>query len=200
MRGCLSVLVLAAIFVVGSAWFAGPAVAGFVIETALANSGFHGANTSVRVVTNPPLEVLAGRVDRVDVDAQDASLGGLDADDVELSLFDVDLVDRHAGSVDGRLLGVRMRAADGSSISASSVDVVGRADRARATIRIPGSVVNGLALAAIQDQVGFAVGQVVLVPPDRVAFTLAGARLEGRLVVEAVSSVRARDVAMADEG
>src|SRR5919197_1382664 len=103
MRGCLSVVILAIVFVATGTWLAGPAVAAFVIESGLSAAGFNGSNTSVTVTADPPFEVLTGKVDRVDIESDDATLDQFRAGNVELSLSDANLLNRTYATVTGGL-------------------------------------------------------------------------------------------------
>src|SRR3954452_7366168 len=184
MRGCLSVLVLGLVFVLGVTWVAGPLLAGAVVERVLAGSGFAGQATSVTVAANPPLELLAGHADRLDVRSRNARVGRLDAERLAITLSDVDLLSRRVGHVDGRLDGVTMRAADGSTVKARSIRLLGPANDATATVTISGTVVEGLAREEIRSQLGLIANDVRLVQPGLIRFTLAGIPAEGRFEVD----------------
>src|SRR3954471_20933144 len=125
MRGCLSVLVLAVVFVLAVTWFAGPLLAGAVVERALAGSGFAGEATSVTVTADPPLELLVGHVDRLEVRSRDARMGQLDAQRLAVELSDVNLLTRRFSRVDGRLDGVVLHGTDGSTVDARSIRLLG---------------------------------------------------------------------------
>src|SRR5215210_943031 len=185
MRGCLSVLVLGLVFVLVVTWFAGPPLAGAIVERALAGSGFAGRATSVTVTADPPLELLLGHVDRLDVRSRDARIGQLDAQRLAVSLTDVDLLARRFGHVDGRLDGVALHGADGSTVDARSIRLLGPATDATATVTIAGSVVETLAREAIRTQIGLAASEVTLVAPDLIRFNVAGIPAEGRFEVDA---------------
>src|SRR3954469_12931376 len=116
MRGCLSVLVLGLVFVLAVTWLGGPLLAGAVVERVLAGSGFAGDATSVTVTADPPLELLVGHVDRLEVRARDARVGQLDAQRLAVELTDVDLLTRRFSHVDGRLDGVVLHGANGSAV------------------------------------------------------------------------------------
>jgi hypothetical protein len=184
MRGCFSVLVLGLVFVLAVTWFAGPLLAGAVVERALAGSGFAGQATSVTVAANPPLELLVGHVDRLDVRSRDARIGQLDAARLAITLSDVDLLSRRFGHVDGRLDGVTLRAANGSAVEARSIRLLGPANDATATVTIPGTAVEALAREEIRSQLGLPADDVRLVAPDLIRFNLAGIPAEGRFEVD----------------
>jgi hypothetical protein len=184
VRGCLGVLVLAAAAVLAAAWFGAPRFAGVLVEGALDVAGLEGRNRSVRVESDPPIEILGGRADRVVIRADDVVLDDLDADSIDVTLLGVDLVGRTFGRIDGRLDAVVLTAGDGTATEAQTVELVGPADDVLATVRISGSVVDRLAREAIERDVGLPVGEVELETPSTIAFTIGPARVEGLLAVD----------------
>jgi hypothetical protein len=184
VRGCLSVLVLAAVFVVGVAWFGGPLLAAGLVRSALEASDFEGRNTTVQVVADPPIEVLLGRADEVRVGADDASVAGLGAGRLTMTLTDVDLVGRTFEGLAGRLDDVTIRGSDGGRTRATSVALAGSPDDVQAIVRIAPSAVDDLVAAAIEREIGFSVGSVALRAPDSLVFTAGPLEASGRLVVE----------------
>ena len=136
MRGCLSILLLAALFVLALAWFGGPALAGTVVERSMTAAGFVAADTSVAVTSEPPLELLTGHADRVVVKARNATLRDMRAASLSLTLSNVDLVGRRFARVDGTLDNVSIDSSDGTVINARSIAVRGPADAATATVRM----------------------------------------------------------------
>ena len=108
MRGCLGVLIIAAIFVVAGAWFGGPPVAGALVTTGLTTAGLQSDDLDVDVDADPPLKLALGQADSVTIDATDVEWDGLHADTLELVLLDVDFLARTAAQVSGRLTGVEL--------------------------------------------------------------------------------------------
>lgn len=184
MRGCLSVLVLAAVFVVGGAWFGGPLLASGIVRTALDASGFEGRNTTVQVVADPPIEVLLGRADEVRIRSDDASIEGLGAVRFDITLTGVDLVGRRFAGLAGTLDDVTIRGEDGGRTRATSVALTGPPDHVEAIVRIAPSAVDDLVAAAIEREIGFSVGSAALRAPDTLVFTAGPLEATGRLVVE----------------
>jgi hypothetical protein len=182
MRGCLSVLLLAAVFVLGLAWFGGPALAGTVVERSMTAAGFVAADTSVSVTSEPPLELLTGHADRVVIKGRNATLRDIRAASLSLTLSNVDLVGRRFARVDGTLDNVSIDASDGTVINARSITVRGPADATTATIRLAEDVVKRLLTDGIRAQAGLGVGSVTLSPPNRIKFT-AGLSIDGRFDV-----------------
>jgi len=189
VRGCLSVLLAAALFVLGAAWFGGPTLAGAIVERSLAGAGFSGTGTTVAVSADPPLALLGGHADRVVIQSSKASVGGVDADRLTVTLIDVDLVARRFARVDGQLDGVVLHNADGTAVEASSIGLVGRSDAAAATVRIAAATIDAMARAAVRREVGVSVAAVRLVAPDWIVFTAGGLQVEGRLVVDGAGSL-----------
>ena len=184
MRGCLGVLVLAAAVVLTAAWFGAPTFASVLVEGALDVAGLEGRNRSVRVDSDPPIEILGGRADRVVIRADDVVLDDLDADRIDVTLLDVDLVGRTFGRIEGRLDAVVLTAGDGTATEAQTVELIGPVDDVLATVRISGSVVDRLARDAIERDAGLPVGEVELATPNTIAFTIGPARVEGLLSVD----------------
>ena len=196
VRSCLSVLVLAAIFVLVLAWVGGPVLAGTVVERSLTAAGFVAAETSVAVTSEPPLELVTGHADRVVINARNATLRDIRATSVSLTLSNVDLVGRNFARVDGSLDDVSIDAADGSTINARTIAVRGAAEETIATVHIEQAVVERLVKEGIRAQTGVAVERITLSPPNRIRFT-AGLSLDGRFEVGRDGSL---DVVTSDGG
>jgi hypothetical protein len=184
VRGCLSVLILAAVFVVGAAWFGGPALAGWLVGAALAGSGFEGRNTTIEVAADPPIEVLGGSADRVNIGADDATFGDLQAERVDVSLFDVNLVSRTFATIEGELTDVVLDTGEGGRARASRIDLLGEREAVRATVHLSRDTVSDLVATAIRRQLGFPLGAVSLEAPDRLVFTAGPVRITGRFLIE----------------
>jgi hypothetical protein len=191
MRGCLGVLALAAALVVATAWFGSPTLAGVLVEGALEVAGLEGRNRSVRVESDPPIDILGGWADRVVIGADDVVLEDLDAGRLDVILFDVDLVARTFGRIEGRLEAVVLTAGDGAATEAETVELRGPADEVVATVRIAGTVVDRLAREAIEREAGLTVGDVTLEAPTTIVFTIGPARVEGVLAVDADGALSA---------
>ncbi len=184
MRGCLSVLIIAAVFVVGLVWFGGPPIAATVVEASLTGSGFQADELDVTVSADPPLLLALGRADQVEIEATGVRWNALRAGSVNLRLDGVDLIDRTATSADGRFGDVQLPAANGDSAS-STVTISGPADRARTTIEIDAATVNRIALAAFEAELGTQMDSAELVAPDQISLRRGSIALTGTLRVEA---------------
>lgn len=183
MRGCLSVLVLAAVFLVAGAWVAGPQLAAFVVETGLSGAGFTGTNTTVSVSADPPFELLTGRADTVAIDSDGATLGQFTAINLSLTLHGVDLVGRHAQTVDGTLENVTMRTSDSSTVRANEVRLSGDPSAADVTIRVNGSDLIQTATETIDRELGVDAQDVKFSAPNNVSFTVGKSTIAGELVI-----------------
>jgi LmeA-like phospholipid-binding len=183
MRGCLSVLVLAAVFLLAGAWFAGPQLAAFVVETGLSTAGFHGTNTQVAVSADPPFELLTGRADAVAIDSDGATVGQFTAAHLELTLHRADLIGRHAETVEGTLDDVTMRTSDSSIVKASEVRLSGDPSAAEATIHVNPGELTGIATATINRELGVDAEDVTFTAPDRVSFKVGKSTIAGQLVI-----------------
>src|SRR4051812_2341016 len=182
MRGCLTVLTLAAALALVGAWFGGPALAGVLVERSLAAAGYKATDSSVVVSSDPPFEILAGHADRVTIRGTSATIHDLRAARLELTLSNVDLVGRRFSRIDGQLDDVHIPAADNSSVLARSVAVRGRADAAATTVRVDEAVVADLLDEAIKRETGLSVSGVQLSEPNQIRFT-AGLTIRARFDV-----------------
>lgn len=183
MRGCVSVLVLAALFALGGAWFGGPALAGSLVELGLSGAGFQARSTNVTVRADPPIEVIAGRADRVVIGADGATFTELEATRVDIELVDVDLVARTFVEVEGTLTGVRLRRDDGA-LPIGRIELSGSATDADAIVTVAGADVESLAEQALNDALGLPIVGAELIEPDLLRVGIAGQGVEARLVVE----------------
>jgi hypothetical protein len=183
MRGCLSVIVLAGLFVVAGAWFAGPPVAAFVVQTGLSASGFQGSDTSVTVTADPPFKVLSARADRVTIESDDATIDQFRAGHVDLVLTDADLFNRTFGNVEGSLDDVTIETTGDTGLEASRVEVAGDPSAADMTIRVTREALGNAALEMLRQELGVEVDVVSFAPPNKVSFTAGGTTIAGQVVI-----------------
>jgi hypothetical protein len=182
MRGCLSILLLAAVFIVGAIWFAGPPIASTVLEATLTSSGFAADELDVNVDTSPPLVLVVGRADRVTIHARGLRWNGLEAESMALEMDDVDLFARSAGHVEGSFDGVELAGPDGQPVLVS-IDLNGPAEAAATTVRVDRQAVERIAKAAFEAEFQVKADSVELVAPNQVRLTIAGQSVSGRLEV-----------------
>lgn len=182
MRGCLSVLILAAAFLTGLVWFAGPPIASTVVEASLASSGFTADTLGVTVRAEPPLLLALGRADGVEIEATGIRWHGVKAGSMSLRLGGVDLVGRTATTANGRFGDVELATASGDP-ALVDVTIAGPADRARTTIELDAATINRLAIAAFEREFGTRPDSAELVAPDVIRVRVGGNVLSGMLRV-----------------
>jgi hypothetical protein len=184
MRGCLFVLVIGAALVAGAAWFAAPPVTSTVITSILEGSGYRAESSTVTTTSDPPLRLLLGHADRVTIDGRNVTWRTFKAGRLQLTLADVDLFGRTAGSIHGTITGAQLQTNDGTAPPTADVTIDGSGSSADATISVPGATVDGLVRSGVAKQYGAAVTGTALVAPDTLRITTSGTMIEGRLAID----------------
>ena len=182
MRGCLSVVVIAALFLGVVAWFGGPPIASAVVTAGLTASGLDARQLDVEVKTDPPLEIAVGHADRVTIEADDVEWNGLRARALDLTLTDVDILGRSAASAEGRLTGAELPNVKPAG-SLATVEVDGPADGATVTITIDGETVEAMAVDAFEARLGVRPNSATLVEPNSIRIRAGGLELTGDIRV-----------------
>jgi hypothetical protein len=182
MRGCLFVVLLAALFVLVGVWFGGPPLASAVVTSGLHASGLQADYLDVDVHSDPPLELAAGHADEVGIRGTHLEWNGLRAGSIDLTLNDVDLVSRTAGAAEGRLELVDLPNVDPPG-STGTVVIDGPADSAATTITIDGETIEAMALAAFETKLGVRPDRATLTEPNLVHVQAGAVELSGALVV-----------------
>ena len=121
MRGCLFVVILAALVVSVVAWFGSPVLASTVISAALENAGYHAGSSTVTATSSPPPKLLLGRADRVEIAGTDVDFRTFHAASLSLVLTDVDVLARTADRIRGRIVGAELKTADGKIVIGAPV-------------------------------------------------------------------------------
>ncbi len=183
MRGCLSVLILAAAFTVGLVWFGAPPIAETIVKASLTGSGFKADDLEVVIRADPPLTLALGRADEVGIEGQNVSWNDLQAESLSLTLGDVDLLARTAVSATGFLDQVELLAEGGES-TFGSVAFDGPAGAADATILVDAGTVERLASAAFERAFGSRPERVSLVGPNIVRVQTSVGSVDGSLEIE----------------
>lgn len=183
MRGCLSVVIIAAAFIVGVVWFGGPPLAATVVEATLTGAGFDADDLDITVSADPPLLLAVGRADRVEIEASDVRWNGLRAGSMSMRLDGVDFLDRTAATAEGRFDGVEIPVADGDP-GLVGMTITGPARRAVTTITIDSRTINLLALGAFERAFGSRPDAAELVAPDGIRVRSGTSELAGTLQVE----------------
>jgi hypothetical protein len=188
MRGCLFVAALAAVVLSAGAWFGSPILASTLISTALQNAGYHAASSTVTATSSPPLKLLVGRADRVEIAGTDVDFRTLHAASLDVVLTDVDVIGKTAGRISGRITGAELTTTAGEATSAD-VDIDGAADAANAGIVVDAATVDRVVRLTFQQKFGVTVSATKLVAPDTLRITALGATVEGRLLVDANGAI-----------
>ncbi len=182
MRSCLIQIVIAGIVVIALLWFGLPLAVDALAVQALEASGFSGTDTKVEVVANPPPLLLTGHADSMRISSSQAGVANLHAVQVDVTLYDVDLLNRHFGSVSGTLSGVSLAAPNSDSIALSRVDLDGPSSATVATCTLTVHDTEILAESQLKSQGVDA--RVELVPTDRMIITVGGNSYFGSLSAE----------------
>jgi hypothetical protein len=184
VKGCLSFLVFAALLIAAFTWFALPPVAGLAVEMLIPRDAIAG-NVSVRVETDFPPELYTLHADAVVLTGTDALIadGLLDADRAAITLTDVNVLERTAARLDGRLDGVHVNQGPITLLTIRRIDVSGPLDAVVATARLDGKELRTRAGAAIESAIGTPPQSLALAAPDRVSAKIQGVTIAGRLVV-----------------
>jgi hypothetical protein len=183
VRGCLFVLVLAAAVLSAAAWFGSPILASSVISGALDNAGYHAASSTVTATSDPPIKLLLGRADRVEIAGTDVAFRTFHAASLDLVVTDVDVLGRTAGRMSGRIDGAEMITSAGETTTAD-VTIDGVASGADASIVVDAATIVRVVKGTFQQKFGVAVSSVKLIAPDTLRISAPGATVEGQVLVD----------------
>ncbi len=188
MRGCLFILVLAALVLGAGAWFGAPLVASTLIDGALRSAGYTAATSSVRATADPPPKLLLGMADRVEISATDVAVRTFHAATLDLVLTDVDVIGRTAGHISGRIGDAALKTTSDVAATADvSIDGTGRS--AAATIDVDGATVRQVVSDAFRARFGVTVTDVALVAPNILRISAGPTTIEGRLEVNDAGAI-----------
>ncbi len=188
MRGCLFVVVFAVVFVLAVTWVAGPAIVGSIVLAGLGAGGFTSATRTVTVDARPPLELLLARAHEIRIDATGASVSGVHADRLAVTLTEVALLDRTFASITVDLTAATVRSG-GTDLLLSSIKVAGPTHRAPAVVRIPAAELEALISEAVRKALPVAPTTVKVGEPDIVTIGVLGRDLTTTLGVDAAGRV-----------
>lgn len=183
MRGCLFVLVAAALVVGLGAWFGSAPLASAVIDLTLRNAGFSAATLTTTARADPPPRLLLGHADTVRIQATGVAFRTFHADGLDLTLTDVDLIGRTAATIRGSISRAQVTTADRNP-AAADVTVDGDASGAASTIHVDRDTVDRVVRATLGPQVGSGITRTELVAPDLLRVVTPAATIEGRLVID----------------
>jgi hypothetical protein len=189
MRGCLWVIVLGVLVIVGGTWLAGPSVAGAIVHTGLTTGGIEADDLTVTVEAEPRWELLGGRADRIRITGTRARLRGMTVGRLDVDLREVGLVDRRAGRVRGRLDDVVVsNEAVAGGLTIVRIELAGGSP-IEATVQVAEAEVSRLIADDIRAKLDRPPDEVALVTPDRLRIQVDALTLEGRLAVDATGSL-----------
>ena len=140
-------------------------------------------DTTVTVSSDPPTDLLGLHADHVRVRASDATFRGMAIGLLELSLGDVQVLERTAGTVDGRLSHVTLPIAGGRRITIGTITIAGGGDSITATTVIPNAQAEALIADAVEARTGTRPSKVVLAAPDSATVEASGLALAGTFAV-----------------
>lgn len=183
MRGCLFTLLLGAIVVAFVVVVGLPAVAAGMLTAGLSAAGLDAADTAVTVRSDPPTDLLGLRADTVHVTATHASFRGMEMGSLDLVLGDVAVLEHTAGTIDGELTDVTIRATGGEKITLGRIMLQGTADRIVTTTVIPKAEAETLIADAIETLTGTRPTAITLTAPDGLTVKAAGQTIRGRLAI-----------------
>jgi len=104
----------------------------------------------VDVQADLPPRILLGHADRIRLTSTQVSVGDLHAASIDMTLGNVELIDRKIGTIHGSMTGVRVPAATGGSpLTADSVTVDGSGSSATATLTCTSAEMKTLVVSQI---------------------------------------------------
>ncbi len=185
MRGCLLFLVFAAVLLAALAWFGVPPAADWIV-TQIVRGSISG-DVRAHVAADPPPRLLLLHADTLQIDGTGVTLpgGSISAASLSLTLSDVNLLSRHAGSVTGRLGDVAVAAAGlaGGPLPIRSVTLSGPPDNVAAVMTVDASTALAIARAEVTRLTGVVPADVSLLAPDFLRIVAAGQVTVAQLVV-----------------
>ncbi len=194
MRGCLFIALLGAVVAAFVIAVFLPVIAAGVITAGLGAGGLAADDTTVTVTSDPPTDLLGLHADMVRIRATDATFRGMAIGSLELDLGDVQVLERTAGTIAGRLNDVEIPAPGGGRIVIPTITLEGGGDSIATTTVIPRAALRRLVADTVESATGTRPSSVVLSAPDRVEVKVAGIAAPGRL------AVRGGDLVLLGEG
>ena len=188
MRGCLFVIALGVVTVALVVVVGLPALFAGVLTAGVTAAGLQSDDTTVTVTSDPPTDLVGLRADRVRVRATDATFRGLEIGALDVTLGDVAIVDRTAGSVDGRLTDVVVPNVGAREVRLTSITLGGGGEVVTATTTVEAAQAERLVGDALEAELGTRPASVTLTAPDRISVNVGGA-VHGRLSVTAAGDL-----------
>jgi hypothetical protein len=178
----IRILVMAA-FVFALLWFGLPFGASWLATNALNAVGFTGTNTQVDISAALPPRILLGHADKIRLTSTQVSVSDLNAATMDVTLNDVQLIDRTFGSADGTLTGVRVFTPSGDGLTIDTVVLHGASTATTATLTVSNAEAESLAEQQFKAHTTLA-AKVKVSAPDKVTITINGQSKPGHLVVK----------------
>ena len=188
MRGCLFVLIVAALLVTVGAWFGAPPLAGALVDTELRNAGFAATTLDTTITADPPLRLLLGHADEIHIQATGVAFRTFRAQRLDLTMTDANLDGRFFTTIRGTISGAEVNTQDGVPTTAD-VSIDGDASGADAEIRVAGATVDRVVRATLADEVGVGITRTELLAPNILRIVTPAATLEGSLIVDANGAI-----------
>ncbi|MHB8892639.1 MAG: hypothetical protein ACYC65_11415 [Candidatus Limnocylindrales bacterium] len=188
MRGCLFTLLFGSIVIVLAVVFGLPAVASGILTAGITAAGLQADDTTVTVASDPPTDLFGLHADRVRVRATDAAFRGLEIGLLDVTLGDVAILDRTAGTVDGSLVDVTVPDIGGRALSLAEITLSGGDGTMTASTTVDGADAGTLLADAVEAELGARPSAVTLSTPDRVAARI-GVVVHARLGVSAAGDL-----------
>ncbi|MEW6223780.1 MAG: hypothetical protein AB1627_04050 [Chloroflexota bacterium] len=188
MRGCLFVIALGLVTVALVVVVGLPALFAGVLTAGVTAAGLQSDDTTVTVTSDPPTDLVGLHADRVRVRATDATFRGLEIGALDVTLGDVAIVDRTAGSVDGRLSDVVVPNVGAREVRLESITLGGGGEVVTATTTVEAAQAGRLVADALEAELGTRPASVTLTAPDRISVSL-GVAVHGRLSVTAAGDL-----------
>jgi hypothetical protein len=184
MRGCLTVILVAALAIFGLVWFKGPSVAATVIQVGLGAFGWSAETETVTVDANPPYIVLMGRADKVRIVATGVEVRGVRARAVTVTVGTVRLFDRTFATFSGRLTGAVVSDGSGNDLTVARIDLSGTGAALKVSLHLASGEVTNQVQRAIENASGATLSGITLSAPNVVVIALAGQTITAHLVID----------------
>jgi len=182
MRSCLIQLLIAIAVVFALLWFGLPFGASWLATNALSAAGFTGTDTKVDISATVPPRILLGHADKIHLTSTQVSVGDLHAATIDMTMHDVELINRTFGSIDGVMTGVRVPTPTGDAVSFDTVSVQGQGTAATATLTLSNAEAERVAEAQLKATTTL-VATVKFSAPDKATITFNGQTKIGHLAV-----------------
>ena len=191
MRGCLFTLLLGAVAIGLFVVVVFPALVAGALTAGVEAAGLQSESTVVTVASDPPTDLLGMHADEVRIRASDATFRGLEIANLDVTLHDLQFVDRTARAVDGFLDGVVVPDVGGRELALDSIRLSGGGETVTATTRVAGAEVESMIADGIEAKLGTRPTSVTLTAPDRITIRGDGS-LRGRLLVSPTGDLQVR--------